>query len=101
MKDAAEHDDDRRDEYFIIGGPRQKQQQSWCRSVPSVVAARLAAPMTTYDTQSEPHQRPEQCHHDAEQPQRPGEAPDQEVERDVLGVLDHEDEQQPDFRALN
>src|SRR5664279_2074429 len=38
----------------------------------------------------------QQRHHHAEQPKRPGEAPDQEVERDVLGVLDHEDEQQPD-----
>src|SRR5262249_4303069 len=31
--------------------------------------------------------------HEDEQPQWPGEAPEQEVDRDVLGVLDHEDQQ--------
>src|SRR5215218_1061789 len=65
-------------------------------SVPSVLAALLAASMTTHHAQPEPHQRPEQRSNDGVQPQRPGEAHEQEVELDVLGVLENEDEQHPD-----
>ena len=66
-----------------------------CESVPSVLAALLAAPVTAHHAQSEPHQRPEQRRGHREEPKRPGETPEQEVEPDALGVLDHEDDQQP------
>src|SRR4029453_19585684 len=63
-------------------------------SVPSVLAALLAALVTAHDTQPEPDQRPEDGGGQHQEPERPCEAPEQEVETDVLGVLEHEDEQQ-------
>ena len=56
-------------------------------SAPPILAARPAAPMTAKHAQSEPHQCPDQRHHESKQPKRPGEAPEQEVEPDILGVL--------------
>src|SRR3954466_9714738 len=68
-----------------------------CRSsVSAIVAARRAAPMTAQHAHPEPHQRSNRRDHEGEQPKRPREAPEQEVEPDILGVLDHEGEQEPD-----
>src|SRR4029453_8568749 len=63
-------------------------------SPPPILAALLAAPVTAHDPHSEPDQRPEEGGGQRQEPQRPGETPEQEVEADVLGVLEHEDEQQ-------
>jgi hypothetical protein len=64
-------------------------------SAPSGLTALLAAPVTAHHAQSEPHQRPKKRGGHSEKPKRPGETPEEEVEADALGVLDHEDEQQP------
>jgi hypothetical protein len=61
-------------------------------SVWSVFAARGAATVAAHHAEPEPHQRPDQCRDEGEQPQRPGEAPEQERQRDAFGVLDHEDD---------
>jgi Endosomal/lysosomal potassium channel TMEM175 len=68
------------------------------RSAPSVFAAGHATPMTAHDAQTEPNQCTEDRRDEGEQPQWPGEAPDQEVESDLLGVLHHEDHQQAESR---
>ena len=62
-------------------------------SVATVLAALLATTVTAHHAQSEPHQRPENRGGHGEEPKRPGEAPDEEVELHALGVLDHENEQ--------
>jgi hypothetical protein len=54
------------------------------------------APVTTHHAQPEPHQRPKQRRHDGVPPQRPGEGPEQELESDPVGVLDDEDQEDPD-----
>src|SRR5215218_729539 len=59
-------------------------------------AAFHPAPMTTHHTQPEPHQRPKQRRHDRVPPQRPGEGPEQELESDPVGVLNNEDQEDPD-----
>src|ERR1700712_2457143 len=51
--------------------------------------------VAAHHADAEPDQRPDQRRDEGEQPQRPGEAPEQERRRDALGVLDHEDEEQP------
>ena len=67
------------------------------RSAPQSLRAsrRGTTTVTAQHTQPEPHERSNQRSHEDEQPERPGEVPEQEVDRDVLGVLDHEDEQRP------
>src|SRR5215212_11457152 len=59
-------------------------------------AAFHPAPVTTHHTQPEPHQRPKQRRHDRVPPQRPGEGPEQELESDPVGVLDDENQEDPD-----
>jgi hypothetical protein len=56
-------------------------------SAPSILAALLAAPVTAHDPQPEPDQRPEEGGCQRQEPQRPGETPEQKVEADALGVL--------------
>src|SRR4029453_2589551 len=63
-------------------------------SAPPVLAALLAASVTSHDPHPEPDQRPQERGGQREQPERPREAPEQEIEPDALGVLEHEDEQQ-------
>src|SRR5680860_673379 len=63
--------------------------------VPSLLASRLSPPVTANHTQSKPHQSAEKRRDHREQPERPLEGPEQEIERDVLGVLHDKDEQQP------
>jgi hypothetical protein len=65
-------------------------------SVLSVLAAARAATMPAHHADPEPDQRSDQRGGEGEQPQRPGEAPEQERRRDGLGVLDHEDDEQPE-----
>src|SRR5918993_2731615 len=65
------------------------------RSLPGCAAFR-AAPVTTHHAQPEPHQRPKDRRHDGVPPQRPGEGPEQELESDPVGVLDDEDQQDPE-----
>src|SRR5215207_9903860 len=65
------------------------------RSLPGC-AAFHAAPVTTHHAQSEPHQRPKQRRHDGVPPQRPGEGPKEKLESDPVGVLDNEDQEDPD-----
>src|SRR4030095_11606076 len=59
-------------------------------------AAFHPAPVTTHHAQPEPHQRPKERRHDGVPPQRPGEGPEQELESDPIGVLDDEDQQDPE-----
>jgi hypothetical protein len=59
------------------------------------LAALLTAPVTAHHAQSQPHQRPKQRGGHREEPKRPGEIPEEKFEPDALGVLDHEDDQQP------
>src|SRR5215212_6660917 len=59
-------------------------------------AAFHPAPVTTHHTQPEPHQRPKERRHDRVPPQRPGEGPEQELESDPIGVLDDEDQEDPE-----
>src|SRR5215218_7503218 len=66
-----------------------------CRQLPGC-AAFHAAPVTTHHAQPEPHQRPEQRRHDGVPPQRPGEGPEEELEADPVGVLENEDQEDPD-----
>src|SRR5450631_2813109 len=51
--------------------------------------------MTTHHAQSDPDQCTERRGDEGVEPQRPREMPNQEVEADLLGVLNDEDEQQP------
>jgi hypothetical protein len=51
------------------------------------LAAFLAAPVTAHHAQSQPHDRPEQRRGHREEPKRPGELPEEEVEPDAFGVL--------------
>jgi hypothetical protein len=50
------------------------------RNSATVRAALLTASVTTQDAESEPCDRPYDCHHEAQQPERPSKAPEQEVE---------------------
>src|SRR5215211_8863012 len=84
------------------GGGALMRQSAFCalhqqrqRSLPGL-ASFHTAPMTTHHTQSEPHQRPKQRRHDRVPPQRPGEGPEQELESDPVGVLNNEDQEDPD-----
>src|SRR5215207_7852075 len=61
------------------------------RSIPSGFAASGAAAVTTQHTEPEPHESSDQRGHEDEQPQRAREVPKQELGRDVVRVLDHED----------
>ena len=63
------------------------------RSVSSVRAALYAPAVTSQDAKPEPHECSDEGGDEDEQPDRPGELPRQELDRDVLGVLDHEDGQ--------
>src|SRR5215212_4611758 len=65
------------------------------RSLPGC-AAFHPAPMSTHHTQPEPHQRPKERRHDRVPPQWPGEGPEQELESDPVGVLDDENQEDPD-----
>src|SRR4029453_16006050 len=51
-------------------------------------------PMATKDAEPEPDQRTDGRGEQNDQPQRPREIPEEELQRDVLGVLHHEDDQQ-------
>jgi hypothetical protein len=64
--------------------------------IAAILATFLPAPVATHHAESEPHQRAEERHHDGVEPQRPREAQPQEVEPDVFGVLDDEDDQDAD-----
>src|SRR6476619_1468557 len=52
--------------------------------------------MAAQHAEPEEHQRAEPRRDEREQPERPREVPDQEMEGDVLGVLDHEDDEYAD-----
>src|SRR5262252_9237296 len=63
----------------------------WARRVsPADFAAFLAAPVTPHHTPPEPNQCPKHCGHNGVDPQRPGEAPDQEPYLDMHPVLEGE-----------
>ena len=62
-------------------------------SVPSVFPSFLASSVAAHDTESEPHQCSEHRHHDGVQPERPREAPPEEVDGDILPILDDEDDE--------
>jgi hypothetical protein len=62
-------------------------------SPPSVFAACDAASMTAQDSEPKPDQRPEDRCDEGEQPEGPSEFPDEEVKRDLLGVLNHEEDE--------
>jgi hypothetical protein len=61
--------------------------------VAAVVAPVLAASTSAHDAHPEPHQGSEDGRHDRVQPQRPGEAEEQEVEPHVFRVLQDEEQQ--------
>src|SRR5215213_5612429 len=58
------------------------------------VPARDATTVATKHPQPDPHDGSEHRHDQREQPERHRDAPEQEVERDVVPVLHHEDEEQ-------
>src|SRR5436190_13869583 len=62
-------------------------------SVPSVFTSCLASSATTHHAESDPQQCPENSYQDGVQPERPREAPPQEVETDILSVLDDENDE--------
>src|SRR5829696_6270672 len=77
----------------LMRQPSISQQRR--RSLPGC-AAFHPAPMPTHHAQPEPHQRPKQRRHDGVPPQRPGEGPEQELESDPVGVLEDEDQEDPE-----
>src|SRR5215207_3446452 len=63
---------------------------------PASASARHAATVPPHHAQAEPDKRANHRHGESKQPDRPGEAPEQEVDPDGLGVLDDDDDEQPD-----
>jgi len=67
-------------------------------SIPPVRAALDTPAVAAQHAQPEPHQRTDERGDEDQQPDGPRELPHQELDRHIVGVLDHEDGKRPDTR---